>query len=226
MTSTELLAIIERSFAKLPNVAVRIPTFAPAVPHEARSIAVYIEDKASIDHMLGVATGITKDNPDYPALLLGLQILGNRSGFTGRLMKTVREVEGLTYGVYSYPSGFSKADGYITVWATFAPQLYEQGKAAVMREVRLIVENGVTDVEVKKHRMMFEARSRVTLANSSDLARAAHDITIEGHAPSWLDEFPQQILMLTAKHVNVALKKYLVIDSLCESAAGPLPNAS
>jgi zinc protease len=223
MSGTELLSMIESSFSKLPKADIQIPSFAPAERRTARSTAVHIEDKASIDYMLGVATGITKDHPDYPALMLGLQVLGNRSGFTGRLMKTVREIEGLTYGVYAYPAGFASADGFITVWATFAPQLYERGKTAVIREVRLIVEKGVTDIEVKKHRTMYEARSRVTLANSGDLARAAHDITIEGHTPSWLDAFPKQVLKLSAKQVNAALKKYLIITDLSESAAGPIP---
>lgn len=92
-----------------------------------------------------------------------------------------------------------------------------------MREVRLIVDNGATDIEVKKHRTMYEARSRVTLANSGDLARAAHDITIEGHTPSWLDDFPQRVLTVTARQVNAALKKYLISGDLSESAAGPIP---
>ena len=225
MKSSELFDMIERTFAKLPDTEVQLPPFVPAVPHRARSITTSIEDKASIDHRLGCATAITKDNPDYPALVLGLQILGNRSGFTGRLMKTVRKVEGLTYGVYAYPAGFNNADGYVTTWATFAPELYERGKNAVMREIRMIVTDGATADEVKKHRTMFEARSRVTISNSGDLAHAAHDNAVEGHAPSYLDEFPQRVLKLTSKQINAALKKYLILDDLSESAAGPIPQA-
>jgi zinc protease len=217
-------ALIESSFAKLPHHDAVLPALETVQAQKSQKLSVRIEDKASIDYMLGVATGITKDHVDYPALLLGLQVLGNRSGFTGRLMKTVREIDGLTYGAYSYLAGFQNADGYIVVWATFAPELYERGKAALMREIKKIIEEGATDEEVKKHRAMFEARSRVTLSNSADLARAAHDITIEGHKPSYLDEFPQIVLKLTKAQVNAALKKYLIIENLSESAAGPVPN--
>jgi zinc protease len=216
-------ALIESSFAKLPQAHIQLPDVTAVSPQSAAKVSIRIEDKSSIDYMLGIATGITKDSPDYPALLLGLQILGNRSGATGRLMKIVREIEGLTYGVYSYLAGFQNTDGYIVAWATFAPELYERGRAALMREIKKIAEEGATDDEVKKHRAMFEARSRVTLSNSADLARAAHDITIEGHKPSYLDEFPQIVLRLTHTQVNKALKKYLVVKDLSESAAGPVP---
>ena len=219
-------ALVQTCFAKLPQSDRELPFSVTTPPHSACARSVRIEDKASIDYMLGIATGVTKDNPDYPALLLGLQVLGNRGGFTGRLMKTVREIEGLTYGVYAYLAGFLNADGYIVAWATFAPELYEKGKAALMREIRSIVKDGATNDEVKKHRTMFEARSRVMLSNSGDLARAAHDIAIEGRKPSYIDEFPHRVLKITRAQVNIALKKYLVVADLSESAAGPVAGSA
>ena len=222
MSATEALSLLEKSFAKLPAADIQLPTFTAAGPSPAQTKSVPIADKSSIDYMLGIATGITRDHADYPALVLGLQVLGNRSGFTGRLMKTVREVEGLTYGAYAYPAGFMNADGYGIVWATFAPALFERGKAALSREVKKIVAEGATAEEVKKHQKMFEARSRVSLSNSGDLARAAHDVVVGGNKPSYLDQFPQTILKLKPRQVNDALKKYLHLDRLSDSAAGPL----
>ena len=182
-----------------------------------------IPDKASIDFMLGIATGITNDHPDYLALMLGLQILGSRGGFNGRLMKIVREEEGLTYGICSYPGGFSSgADGYIAVSATFAPELFERGRASTLREVRRIVAQGPTAIEVKRHASMYEARSRVLCANSADLSRIAHDITVEKKRPSYLDEFPKRVLKLTKAQVHKALQKYLIPENLSESIAGQI----
>lgn len=214
--------IVVAAFAGLPKRDVSLPAFEAAASPARKTAAKHIADKASIDYMLGISTGITKEAPDFPALELGLQVLGYRGGFNGRLMKTVREQEGLTYGVYAYPAGFSNADGYIAVWATFAPSMLERGKAAVMREIKKIVEEGVTDIEVKKHRTMYEAKSRVSLANSADLARAAHLIGIEGRQPSYLDDYPQRMLKVTRAQVNAALKKYLVPEKLSESSAGPV----
>ncbi|MFP3374466.1 insulinase family protein, partial [Pseudomonas sp. SIMBA_068] len=44
--------------------------------------------------------GIDRQDPDWPALSLGNQILGG-GAFGTRLMSEVREKRGLTYGVYS-----------------------------------------------------------------------------------------------------------------------------
>ncbi|MBI5004286.1 insulinase family protein [Candidatus Kaiserbacteria bacterium] len=226
MKKEKAFTLVEKYFSTLPQRTVTIPPYDRALPQKARKVVTPIPDKASIDYILGSVTGITNTHTDYPALLLGLQVLGSRSGFTGRLMKIVREVEGLTYGVYSYPGGFMYGtDGYVAIWGTFAPELFERGRASILREIKRIVEEGPTASEVKQHREMYEARSRVLCAtNSMDLARVAHDCAVEGKKPSYLDEFPKQVLKLTKAQVHKALKKYLVIENLSESVAGPVSN--
>ena len=211
-----------KHFKKLPERPLSLPAFAPSAPGKAKKQAVPIEHKASIDYLVGLATGITSDHKDYPALLLGIQVLGN-PGFTGRLMSTVREKEGLTYVAYSYMSGFTKTtDGYITIWSSYAPQLFAKGRAAVAREIKKLVEHGVTAQEAKKNREMFEARSRTQLSNSGALARAAHETIAQGYSIKRLDEFPQHVLRVTAAQIHAALKKYLIPSLLSESAAGPV----
>lgn len=223
ITADRAFKSMEKHFAALPH-ATTVPTAVPATPApKAASAAVRIEHKASIDYLAAIASRITNTHKDYPALMLGLQVLGNRSGFTGRLMQTVREEEGLTYGVYSYPAGFSSTiDGYATAWATFAPQLFEQGRAAVLREMRKIAREGATPEEVRRHRELYEARTRVALGNSGALARAAHDLVADGKKLSELDAFPKRVLKLTQQEVNAALTKYLQPDKLSEAAAGTI----
>ena len=89
-----------------------------------------------------------------------------------------------------------------------------------MREIKKIVESGVTSAEVKKHRELYEARSRVQLSSSGALAHAAHNIIVSGKTISYLDTFPKKMLSVTAKEVNNALKKYILLGSLSESSAG------
>lgn len=213
--------LVQKYFAKLPRVATKLQQYTPATPSTSKRSVTYIPDKASIEYKIGVTTGITKDHPDYPALVLGLQVLG-MSGFSSRLMSTVREKEGLTYGVYAFPAGFSNTDGYCMVSASFAPQLFVQGRAAILREIQLLLDKGVTKKELALYARMYEARSRLACSNSGDLARAAHIIAVENRHPSYLDTFPQRILKLTPHEVHVALKKYLVIDHISESAAGAI----
>ena len=74
----------------------------PAAPGSAsreapRRITVPLNDKPSASVMLGQATGLRYRDPDALPLRVGTAILGR--GFTGRLMGTVRDREGLTYKI-------------------------------------------------------------------------------------------------------------------------------
>lgn len=214
--------VTEKKLSRLPRGTVSLHPVAPAHPYEAQDARTVIKDKASVDLLLGAATGITKDHPDYPALVLGLQILGDRNGFAGRLMQTVRERDGLTYGVYAMPAGFGTTDGAATIWATFAPELFEKGRDAVMREVRALLASGATAAEVKLHARMHAARMQTALASAGALAHTAHAIAAEGRSPSYLDTFPQRILALTPAQVTKALRAYLAPENVSSSAAGPV----
>ncbi len=223
ITPAKAFAVVQSTFKSLPQGKVHFPKFAKTSTGASKHSEVVIPNKASIDYAAGVATGLTNTAVDYAPLLLGMQVLGNRSGFSGRLMKTVREEEGLTYGVYAYPAGFNAtSDGYLYIWATFAPQLFEKGKASIARQLTKIISDGVTEDEVKKHRGLYEARSRVQLSNSTAFAKVAHDTVVDGKKLTYLDEFPKKILKLNAKEVNKTLKKYLLLHKLSSAAAGPL----
>lgn len=223
IAASRVFSLAQKHFAALPSKKISSPKVSAAPTPVAKKQATHIKEKASIDYMTALALRITDTHQDYPALVLGLQVLGNRGGFTGRLMRIVREQEGLTYGVYSYLRGFSHdTDGFAVAWGTFAPQLFAQGRAAIQREIKRIVQDGVEDDEARKHAKLFEARSKVSVSNSASIARAAHDTVVDRKPISHLDTFPAQVGKLGAKEVNQALKKYLVPTKLSEAAAGPI----
>jgi zinc protease len=215
--------VMRARFTALPTTTTASAIFKRAKAPQAAATVATIPHKASIDYIAAIAARITSAHKDYPALLLGLQILGNNRGFSGRLMTIVREQEGLTYGVYAYLAGFnSRLDGYLIAWGTFAPQLFERGRGAVLREIKRIVQEGATNEEVVMQRRMYEARTRTALSNSASLARTIHEIIADGRKLSEIDTFPKRVLKLTPKEVNAALKKYLIPSKLAEAAAGPI----
>jgi zinc protease len=217
------IEMLDTYFKRLPVVTVpQIVTLPTQIPSHTY-LTHTIPDKSSVDYMIGIPTGITDVHPDYPALLLGLQILG-RGGFTGRLMQTVREQEGLTYGAYAYGAGFTIADGYICIRSSFAPDILEAGRASIRRQIDRILTDGVTASECSKHTFMYRASSQVGLIDSSSIARTAHDIVVRGKLLSFIDTFPETIAQLTKKQVDTALRKYIIFDHAVESVAGTLMN--
>lgn len=215
---------IDTYFKKLSSQEIIMPMSTTTHVYAPQLIKTQIQDKSSIDYMIAITTGITDKHIDYPALLLGINILARWGGFTGRLMKTTRETEGLTYVAYGRLAGFSIADGYISIWSSFAPELFEKGRASINTQITKIITEGIKTEEFKKHRAMFEANSRVLCADSMSLARTAHETVMRRRPLSYLDTFPQQILTLTKKQVESALRTYLIPGCMTESAAGPVSN--
>jgi zinc protease len=218
---TEAQKKITALFKSLPEVATTPIEYVAAPATKGTLIKTPIPEKSSVEYALGIATGMYDSHPDYQALMLGIQILGI-PGFTGRLMNIVREQEGLTYGVYASLSGSTRIDGACLIKASFAPELYEKGRASILREIKRLTEKGVTSIEVRKHIAMYKSRSLVALSNSGACAGLAHRLISEGHTPRYFEDFLNRYSKLKAHDVNKALKKYLRIDALAESAAGAL----
>jgi zinc protease len=227
ITSDAFSKDVTKAFAKLPRANFRLSEQPVESDYKlsttSSKLSKTIAGKSSIDYMIGLRLGMTEDHPDYPALLIGLRVLGNPGGFTGRLMQNVREKEGLTYGTYAYLAGLDGgADGYAMAWATFAPQLFKRGRTAVVGEIENILHNGVTESDVRRHAELYAAKSEVRMSDSGAYARAAHEVIAEGRDLSYLDTFPERVRRVTVSDVNAALKKYLKLGLMSEAAAGPV----
>ena len=191
------------------------PATSGAAAHE-ESIAV--AGKSSVSVILGAASGLKYRDPDALALRVGTAILG--SGFTSRLMSTVRDKEGLTYGVGAGMGNDAANDGYWKVSATFAPALLDKGIASTRRELLKWSRDGVTAAELAARKTDLIGSYQVGLATTGGLAHALQQAVLRGYAVSWLDEYPRAIDALTLEDVNRAIKKNIDPDKMVLVKAG------
>lgn len=190
------------------------PVSAPALP-ETR---VPMVDKPSVSVLLGQATGLRHRDPDAIALRVGTAILG--SGFTGRLMSTVRDKEGLTYGIGSSVAGDTFCDGQWSITATFSPAMLAQGLASTRRELLLWHSKGVTSDELERRKSNMIGSFKVGLATSSTLADQLLTAVNRGYEPSWLDAYPAMVEALTVDQVNAVIRRHLDPDKMALVLAG------
>ena len=184
---------------------------------------VFMADKPNVSVILGQASGLRHSDPDALALRVGTAILG--SGFTGRLMATVRDQEGLTYGISSRVSNDSYTDGDWRISANFAPDLLEKGLAATRRELKSWYEQGVTAEEVARTKTNLAGSFQVGLATTDGMAGTLLATVNRGYPLSWIDEYPQKLTALTVEQVNAAIKKHLQPDTFVLIKAGTVPTA-
>jgi zinc protease len=190
----------------------------PAAAAGAREITVPLADKPSVSVVLGQATGLTYKDPDSLALRMGTAIFGR--GFTGRLMGSVRDKEGLTYNIGAGVAQDSIADGSWDIGASFAPALLEKGIASTRRELQKWWSDGVTDAELADHKQGLIGGYYVGLSTTAGVASTIVATVQRGYDLDWLDGYPEALKALTRTEVNSAIKAHLDPNSMVLVEAG------
>ena len=191
---------------------------APAPSTAARRIAVTLLEKPSESVLLGQATGLRYRDPDALALRVGTAVLGH--GFTGRLMGTVRDREGLTYNIGAGVGEDSVADGEWAVSASFAPSLLERGIASTRKVVATWWADGVSEAELSAHQQGLIGSYRVGLSTTGGVAAVILASVQRGYDLAWLDGYPQAVRALTREQVNRAIRAHLDPDAMVLVEAG------
>jgi zinc protease len=169
---------------------------------------IFIPDKSSVTVLMGQPTELRFSDPDLLPLRLGTRILGS-GGFTSRLMSTVRDREGLTYGIFASTTNDMFADGDWRLQADFAPSLLDKGLASTKREVDSWRNAGVTDDELKRAKSELAGLYQVGLATTGGMAGTILAMLNRGMPLSFVDEYPKKIAAISREQVNDAIKRHV-----------------
>lgn len=162
-----------------------------------------IKDKANIDVFLGASIPLTVHHQLYHPMTVLTEMLGG--GFTSHLMQTLRERDGLTYGVNAKLSGLdADSDGYFRIWATFSPQKYEESVAKLRAEIQTFFAKGLTETSLVKRQEEIAGSYLVALSTTSSLASALHTIGTLGFDLSYLTEYPNIIRAVSLASITSA----------------------
>ena len=205
-----------RPYARIP---LRVAEVAPV------DDVINTPDKANAVLRAGVLLRLRDDNPDYPALLLGNYLLGGSSD--SRLVRRIREKEGLSYSVGSFLSADSFFErGSFGLFAIYAPQNRARVEAALAEELRKALAEGFSVEEVEAGKKgLLQARQ---LARSSDGAVASRlaSYLVLGRTFAWEEEQERRIAALTPKAVVEAMRRYLDPAKLSVVKAGDFTNVA
>ncbi|HEX4242298.1 MAG TPA: pitrilysin family protein [Steroidobacteraceae bacterium] len=194
----------------------------PAALAAATQVTVPLADKPSVSMIIGQPTGLTYKDPDALALRIGTAVLGG--GFTGRLMSTVRDKDGLTYGIGASVSEDAIADGSWSISATFAPALLARGVDATRQVLDTWWKGGITDQELAARKRGLIGGYQVGLSTTGGIASTILVDAQRGYGVEWIDELPVRINALTRDQVNAAIKKHLNPAAMALVEAGSVPH--
>jgi predicted Zn-dependent peptidase len=209
---------LEAAFAGWPGPKPAVPPvpseIAPAAPGVYRIEKDVNQGRVS----LGLPT-VKRDNPDIYALEVMNEILGG-SGFTSRIMKTVRSNEGLAYsagsgirfGIY-YPGAFRAAFQSKSRTVTYALQL-------VLDEIRKMREGQVSEEEMDTIKKNLIETLPSTFASKAQTAAIFASDEFTGREPSFWPRYRERIAAVTAADVQRVAQKYLDPSTLAILVVG------
>lgn len=216
-------AALARAFSGWSGGSPRVDVAKAPLLTTAAVQTVYMPDKTNVSIVIGQPTQLRYADADAIALRVGTRILG--SGFMGRLMATVRDKEGLTYGIGAAVSNDLYVDGDWRIDASFAPAMLEQGIASSRRELLAWHDKGITAAELERAKTEVAGTYKVRLATTGGTAGTILQMLNAGMPLSFVDEYPQRVAALTLEQVNGAIKRHLDPAKMVLVQAGTVPGA-
>jgi zinc protease len=215
-----MIELANRSFGAMPRAEVPAAGPAPVLPAPAAT-TVLIVDRPDLEQaQIRVAhDGIARTDPDRIAVNIMNSILGG-SGFSSRLMASVRSDAGLTYGVHS---GFGMRR---------QPSLFVVSTFTRVAEVRTVVDLLLAELE----RMRTEPPTEEELAQARTLATGSFslgletsdavigglvDLDVHGLPDDSLDTYRSRVRAITVEDTTREAQRRLHPDRVAIVVVGP-----
>lgn len=190
---------------------------------ESSLLGETIPDKVNVEVFIGNVLPFTGNDRQSIAFEMGLMVLGYARGFSGRLMKTVRVKEGLTYGIYA--SLLSQRKGRQAYWRIetfFSGTDLKSGLECTQNEIYKIVKQGITEKELSMYQTILQ--NEFQLQHESNLQRVKfyHGAILKGLTVHDLEARQKEFNTLTRREVNESLRTFLDPQRLVIRGAGPI----
>jgi zinc protease len=186
--------------------------------------AIETPDKANAVLRAALLFKLRDDNPDYPALLLGNYLLGGSPD--SRLVRRVREKEGLSYSVGSSLGADSFDErGSFAVFAIFAPQNRVRVEQAIGEELRKALADGFSSDEVEAGKKGLLKARQLARGDDDNLASRLASYLVLGRTFAWDTQLESRIAALTPKEIVDTMRRYIDPAKLSIVEAGDFAGA-
>jgi predicted Zn-dependent peptidase len=217
--ATEIVPKLERMLASWKKTDLK--EVLPPNPKPVAAKKVLLVDRPGSVQTTVVLGNIAIDrrDPDYIALNVTNQILGG--GPAARLFLNLREEKGYTYGVYSSFTALK----YPGPWRAGGDVRTEVTAGAMMeffKEFQRIRDEKVPASELDEAKRAIVAGFALSLERPSELLGYAILRKIYGFPPDYWDNYPAQVMAVTADDIQRVARKYINPDNLQVVAVGDL----
>lgn len=180
--------------------------------------SVLIEKASAMQSSIRIGKQLmTRKHPDYFKMLILNETLGGYFG--SRLMKNIREEKGLTYGISSNVSPFTRS-GFFVIGTDVKREFTQQTIDEIHKEIKILQTELIQEDELGVVKNYMVGSFAGSLNTPFDIADRYKVIFSENLSESFYDNYIANLQAVTSEMVLETANKYLVIDSLIEVIVG------
>ena len=213
----ELIPKLEKWLADWEATSLKETLPVNAVPTTERK--VYLVDRPnSVQTTIALGNiAIERRSPDYVPLVVMNHVLGG--GAAARLFLNLREEKGYTYGVYSDLTAL-RYPGPWRAGGSMRTEVTAEAVAEFFNEIRRIRDEKVSDSELADAKRAITARFALSLEQPTGVLAFAIVQKTYGFPPDYWDNYPGQIMAVTAEELQDVARTYLNPDTMQLVAVG------
>ncbi len=216
ITAGQLGEMLDRVFGGLPAEAE--PADIPDISAAGAGALVVVDRAGPQSILLMAQPGIARDDPDFYAAFVLNHILGGGS-FTSRLTREVRDLRGLTYGIFSQLMHYDRAD-LLMVSSTLSNANVAAARDLIRGEWRRIAQDGVTSEELADAKTFLTGSFPLRLTSTERIAGTLRFMQMEALGIDYLEQRNARIEAVSRDDVNRIAARLLDPDALIEVVVG------
>ena len=206
----------------------KLPYARPEYPYqeiEPVRETIHLPDQANAAIISGTLVDVGDGHEDYPALVLGMHILGG-GWLNSRLAQRLRQKDGLSYVANAllfvrYGANSSRL-GSATICA---PENLAKAEAAMKEEFERAIREGFSEAEMAEAKKASIEQQAVMRTDEAQLANLFAANERDNRTMAWQAGLERKVLDLAAADVNAVMRRHVKPAALSFFLAGDLDKA-
>jgi zinc protease len=175
-------------------------------PIERKTVQLIEKDLTQSTIVLG-HEGLSRTHPDYYSVTVMNYILG-AGGFSSRLMDSIRDKQGLAYGIMSHFDA-RLMPGSFWVNLQTKTETTNQAITGVLSEIKSIRDTPVSDQELAEAKSFLMGSFPLRFDSTAKLAHVLAQVELYGLGFEYFSDYPKWIAQVTKEDVQRVAKQYL-----------------
>ncbi|EHM01551.1 peptidase M16 inactive domain protein [Acetobacteraceae bacterium AT-5844] len=162
--------------------------------------------------------GIPADDPDWEAAQVVMRVFSG-GGFSSRLMKSIREERGLTYGIYAGLDSMFRGSALVGS-AAIANTKTAEALTVLRAEWKRMADNGPTQAEMEEAISFLTGSQPLQFTDSRRIASTLLAMRRNNRPLDWLERRPERLRAISREKAAQVAKRLLVPETLAMTIAG------